>query len=239
MVAAIGVSADFVQRWHCSRRPRATTVYLSIAMRWKSFSAGAARRDRPFRPIFYRSCLRTRGRRRSAEIRSRVVAFVATVVCAVAAASPGRARKRLPRPQSLRTLRSPFALSTLDAMWNARDAEHSRPRLTRRIHCLGFVDTGRPLENRASIRRHLAEQFATFPPELRHRIIVGRIRVVRPVLFCRLQGRNLRLCSARAPEPSVLKIFAIFAVLLTNEEGWKSACCAPRAAGDRRRACNR
>jgi uncharacterized protein (TIGR02246 family) len=144
------------------------------------------------------------------------------LVCAVAAASPdagAQAVAEAGEPADAAALRSLW--STLDAMWNARDAERFGALFTA-DSSFGFVDRDQSLESRATIRRHFAEQFATFAPDLRHRTSVGRIRVVAAgVRTADGKVEILRLGSAQAPEPSVLKTFAIFAVMLQTTEGWR------------------
>lgn len=106
-------------------------------------------------------------------------------------------------------------------MWNARDAERFGALFTADSSFV-FVDRGQSLESRATIRRHFAEQFAKFAPDLRHRTSVGRIRAVAPDVRT-VDGKVeiLRFGSAQGPEPSVLKTFAIFAVMLQTTEGWR------------------
>lgn len=126
--------------------------------------------------------------------------------------------------------------STLDAMWNERDAERFGDLFTV-DGSFEFVDRGQSLENRAMIHRYFAERFPRFAPGLRHLTSVREIRVIAPGVRT-VDGKVEILHNEPdgSAEPAVLRTFAIFAVMLQTAEGWRirvlRAYELPAAAGE-------
>jgi uncharacterized protein (TIGR02246 family) len=110
--------------------------------------------------------------------------------------------------------------STLDQSWNARDAERFGQLFTEDAS-FGFVDRGQSLESRATIHEHFTEQFRVSSPELRHRTRVHDVRPVSPDVVA-MDGTVEILRSEPGPgeRHSVLRTFAIFAVMLRADDNW-------------------
>ena len=154
---------------------------------------------------------------------TRAFALVAmALICGVAAAAPAaraQAAAEAGQPSDDAAVRSIW--STLDAMWNARDAERFSALFTV-DSSFGFVDRGQSLESRATIRQHFAGQFAKLAPDLLHRTSVHQVRVIADdVITADGKVEILRDGSGKSPEPAVLKTFAILAVMLQTTEGWR------------------
>ena len=154
---------------------------------------------------------------------ARAIAIAAMAsICAVAAPPPvARAQAAAAVAESPDDAAVRSTWSTLDAMWNARDAERFSALFTA-DSSFGFVDRGQSLESRATIRQHFAGQFAKFGPDLRHRTSIDQVRVVAAdVRTADGKVEILRNETGQRPEPAVLKTFAIFAVMLRTAEGWR------------------
>jgi len=154
---------------------------------------------------------------------ARACALVAmALICGVAAAAPAAhalALAEAGQPSYEAAVRSIW--STLDAMWNARDAERFSALFTA-DSSFGFVDRGQSLESRATIHQHFAGQFAKLAPDLLHRTSVHQVRVIADdVITADGKVEILRDGSGKSPEPAVLKTFAILAVMLRTAEGWR------------------
>jgi len=67
----------------------------------------------------------------------------------------------------------------LDAAWNARDADRFSAVFTE-DGSFQFPVEGLALRGREDIRRHYAQQFASFPPELRHVTTTGESDAIGP-----------------------------------------------------------
>jgi uncharacterized protein (TIGR02246 family) len=110
--------------------------------------------------------------------------------------------------------------SRLDQSWNARDAERFGQLFTEDAS-FGFVDRGQSLEGRATIYQHYAEQFRGFSPDLRHRTLVLDVRPVsRGVVAMDGTVKILRSEPGSGERGSVLRTFAIFAVMLQTDDSW-------------------
>jgi uncharacterized protein (TIGR02246 family) len=111
--------------------------------------------------------------------------------------------------------------STLDSLWNARDADRLS-RLFTDDASFRFVDRGQSLESRASIQQHFTKQFSQQAPELRHRTRVRESRNVAPNIVA-VDGdvEVLRTGSEESLPPAVLRRFAIFAVMQKSAAGWQ------------------
>lgn len=111
--------------------------------------------------------------------------------------------------------------STVDAMWNARDAERFSDLFTE-DGSFEFVDRRESLESRAVIHQHFAERFPQFAPGLRHLTTVQDIRGITPDVHA-VTGtvEILRLGADDRAEPTVLRSFVIFAVMLRTGEGFR------------------
>ena len=106
----------------------------------------------------------------------------------------------------------------VDATWNARDAERFS-RLFAEDVSFTFVQRGQSLDGRATIFEHFSERFPRFAPDLRHRTRIGDIRVIAPGVFT-ADGKVeiLRVSNAGDEPPTVLRTFAIFAVMAVTED---------------------
>lgn len=111
--------------------------------------------------------------------------------------------------------------STIDARWNARDADGFSELFTEEAS-FQFPDRGTSLDGRATIRRYFAEQFPQFAPELRHRTSVRETRMITPD-FHTVDGtvEIVRVADDEGTEPTLLRSFAIFALMHRSTEGWK------------------
>ena len=154
---------------------------------------------------------------------ARAIAIAAMAfICAIAAPPPlARAQVAAAVAESSDDAALRSTWSTLDAMWNARDAERFSALFTT-DSSFGFVDRGQSLESRATIHQHFAGQFAKFGPDLRHRTSIEQVRVIAADVHT-VDGKVeiLRNGNGQRPEPAVLKTFAIFAVMLRTTEGWR------------------
>lgn len=126
--------------------------------------------------------------------------------------------------------------STLDATWNARDAQRFGDLFTADATFV-FVDRRQSLEGRATIRERFEERFPQLGDDLRHRTTVHRIHTVRPDVLAVDGGVEiLRLGLAEGTEPATLRTYAIFAVMLRTPEGWRIRALRvyqfPAATGD-------
>jgi uncharacterized protein (TIGR02246 family) len=111
--------------------------------------------------------------------------------------------------------------SQLDTLWNGRDAQQFSDLFTAEAS-FGFVDRGESLDGRAAIYRSFSERFPRFPRELRHQTDVLEVRDIAPGV-CTVDGRVeiLRVAPGDDAEPEVLRAFAIFAVMLRTDAGWR------------------
>jgi uncharacterized protein (TIGR02246 family) len=111
--------------------------------------------------------------------------------------------------------------STLDALWNARDAQRFSDLFTD-DGSLEFVDRGQAMEGRPAIRRYFAKQFSSSAPELRHVTSIRDVRVIAPDVRA-VDGRVeiLRQEPGKNVAPTVLRTFAIVAVMVRTEEVWR------------------
>lgn len=112
------------------------------------------------------------------------------------------------------------AWSKVDATWNARDAERFS-RLFADDVSFSFVQRGPSLDGRAAILEHFREQFPRLAPDLRHRTQIGAIRAVPPGAFT-ADGKVeiLRHGAGGDDAPTILRTFAIFAVMSGKDEDW-------------------
>lgn len=111
--------------------------------------------------------------------------------------------------------------ATLDAAWNARDAEQFSQFFTEDVS-FAFVDRGQSFEGRAPIRQHFAEQFPRLAPDLRHVTHVHENRLIAPdVIAVDGEVEILGAGSDGISAPAVLRTFAIFAVIAQADERWR------------------
>lgn len=111
--------------------------------------------------------------------------------------------------------------STLDGSWNERDAERFSDVFTEDAS-LEFVNRAPALEGRAAILRHFAEQFPTFPPDLRHQTSVLRVRPIASTALA-IDGKVeiLRVSAVSGENPALFRTFSIFAVMRETTQGWR------------------
>ena len=111
--------------------------------------------------------------------------------------------------------------STLDAIWNARDAERFSQLFTEDAS-FRFVDRGASLESRAAIHRHFADQFSRQALDLRHLTQVRESRIV-ALNVVAVDGtvEVVRKGSDESAPPTVLRTFAVFAVMLKSADEWR------------------
>jgi uncharacterized protein (TIGR02246 family) len=110
--------------------------------------------------------------------------------------------------------------STLDAVWNGRDAARFSDLFTAE-GSFQFVDSGLALTGRDAIHRHFAGQFPQLPPELRHLTTVREVALVAPGVRTLDGGVEILRDGGDNAPPAVLKSFAIVAVMLETAEGWR------------------
>jgi uncharacterized protein (TIGR02246 family) len=110
--------------------------------------------------------------------------------------------------------------SKLDTAWNARDAERFS-RLFADDVSFRFVQRGPSLDGRTAILEHFREQFPRLAPELRHRTQISAIREVATGAFT-ADGKVeiLRHGAGGGDAPTVLRTFAVFAVMSGKDEVW-------------------
>lgn len=153
---------------------------------------------------------------------ARTVVLVAIAFICAAEASPpdARAQAAARGGASSDSLAIRSLWSTLDAMWNKRDAEQFSD-LFAVDASFEFVDRGQSLESRATIHQHFADQFPKFAPDVRHLTSVRQIRVIAPDVRT-VDGKVeiLRNSPGESAKPVVLRTFAIFAVMFRTGEGW-------------------
>jgi uncharacterized protein (TIGR02246 family) len=156
---------------------------------------------------------------RSVLVRAGVLVAPVLLICAVAMSRLTTPAQAAAQETSESAIRSVWPI--LDALWNARDAERFSE-LFAVDGSLEFVDRGQALKSRATIHRHFAEQFPRFAPDVRHLTSVHEIRGVAPNVYT-VDGKVeiLRNGTGGSAAPSVLRTFAIFAVMLQTGEGWK------------------
>jgi len=113
--------------------------------------------------------------------------------------------------------------STLDAIWNERDAERFSELFTTDASWV-FVDRGDSMVGRTAIHARFAEQFPALAPELRHRTTVRTVRAVGPdVRAVDAEVEILRDGPGGSVEPTVLRRFAVTAVMPRTQDGWRIA----------------
>jgi uncharacterized protein (TIGR02246 family) len=110
--------------------------------------------------------------------------------------------------------------SKVDATWNAHDAERFS-RLFADDASFGFVPRGPSLDGRTAILEHFRERFSRLAPDLRHRTQISAIRAVSPGAFA-VDGKVeiLRHGAGGDDAPTILRKFAIFAVMSGKDEDW-------------------
>lgn len=129
--------------------------------------------------------------------------------------------------EGLLTVMNPFVRkaicavwSKVDATWNARDAERFS-RLFADDASFRFVQRGPSLDGRTAILEHFRERFSRLAPDLRHRTQISAIRTVAPGAFS-VDGKVeiLRHGAGGDDAPTILRTFAIFAVMSGKDEDW-------------------
>lgn len=110
--------------------------------------------------------------------------------------------------------------SKVDATWNARDAERFS-RLFADDASFRFVQRGPSLDGRTAVLEHFRERFPRLAPDLRHRTQISAIRAVATGAST-VDGKVeiLRHGTGGDDMPTVLRTFAIFAVMSGKHENW-------------------
>jgi uncharacterized protein (TIGR02246 family) len=111
--------------------------------------------------------------------------------------------------------------ATLDATWKGQDADEFSRLFTPDAR-FNFVDRGQTLDSRTAIREFFSKQFPTIAPELHHLTTVNRVREIAPGA-CAVDGKVeiLRTGADGRADPTILRTFEIYAVMLRTAEGWK------------------
>jgi uncharacterized protein (TIGR02246 family) len=111
--------------------------------------------------------------------------------------------------------------STLDALWNARNAEGFSEAFAVDGR-FEFVGGGESMTGRSAIRRTFAARFPNFAPDIRHRTTVREVHFIAPSIRT-LDGtvEILRIGAGPGGDPTVVRTFAIFAVMIRLEDGWR------------------
>lgn len=109
--------------------------------------------------------------------------------------------------------------AVLDARWNERDAMRFSEIFTDDVS-FEFVDRGESLESRAVVREHFGARFPDFAPELRHLTTVRNVTNIAADAVA-VDGKVEILHESPDAEPSLLRTFAIFAVMTREVEAWK------------------
>lgn len=120
------------------------------------------------------------------------------------------------RDESIRTL-----WSDLDTRWNGRDARSFSEVFSVDGNFV-IVNRDLALDGRAAIYESFAERFPRFAPDIRHATTIHELRDVTPEV-CTVDGtvRILRTMADDNSEPTIFAIFAIFAVMLRDGDGWQ------------------
>lgn len=108
--------------------------------------------------------------------------------------------------------------TALDARWNERDATRFSEVFTDDVS-FEFVDRGESLEGRAVVREHFGARFPDFAPGLRHLTTVREITGIAPDVVA-VDGKVEILRESPDAEPSLLRTFAIFAVMTRDAGAW-------------------
>jgi uncharacterized protein (TIGR02246 family) len=111
--------------------------------------------------------------------------------------------------------------SRLDALWNARDARGFSELFTA-DGSFEVFDRQELLDGRAAIHARFAEVFPGIAPEIRHRTSVREVRTVAPGIRA-VDGtvEIVRKAARGGTGSTLLRRFAIAAVMLESEEGWR------------------
>lgn len=111
--------------------------------------------------------------------------------------------------------------AALDGRWNVRDAEGFSALFSRDARFV-FVDRGEALDGRREILESFAHRFPTFAPDVRHRTTVHHVRPLSPEAVTVDGGVEiLRLAPDQGTEPTTILTFAVFAVMVRPEDGWR------------------
>lgn len=109
--------------------------------------------------------------------------------------------------------------STVDHLWNQRDAR-SFSQLFTPDATFDFVERHQRLDGRDAVLASFADRFPGFAPDLRHRTTIGEIRDIAPDL-CAVTG-NVEILRTSTPDaPSVLLRFAVFAIVRRSGDDWR------------------
>lgn len=139
---------------------------------------------------------------------------------------PTRQQTRLRNPTAASCRESPEhaaiceTWSQVDAAWNARDAERFS-RLFAEDVTFRFVQRRQSLDGRTTILEHFTERFPRFAPDLRHRTRISTVDAVAPGVFTADGKVEIqRHAGDGGAAPTVLRTFAIFAVMSGKDENW-------------------
>jgi uncharacterized protein (TIGR02246 family) len=109
----------------------------------------------------------------------------------------------------------------VDVAWNARDASRFSALYTDDAS-FEFVDQGQAINGREAIRRHFEDQFPRTAAELSHHT---RIRATRRIADGAVAADGVveikRTPADRSGPPSVIRTFAIYAVMVSAADTWR------------------
>lgn len=110
--------------------------------------------------------------------------------------------------------------SGLDAIWGERAAKPFSELFTLDGN-FEFVDRSHRLEGRQAIYNHFLQQFPKLGPELAHRTIVRNIQRIAAGMWAVDGTVNILRTTADDGGAETLKTFAIFALMLKTDAGWR------------------
>jgi uncharacterized protein (TIGR02246 family) len=109
--------------------------------------------------------------------------------------------------------------AALDQAWNGRQADRFGDLFTTDA---SFEIGGDALSGREAIQRGFSQRFAQLAPELRHRTTVKDFQALAPGLASVDAGVEIaREAPRAAAAPTVIRRFALVAVMSRTAEGWK------------------
>jgi uncharacterized protein (TIGR02246 family) len=111
--------------------------------------------------------------------------------------------------------------STLDERWNAREATTFSQLFTSDAS-FQFPDRGEGFEGRAAILASFAKRFPTLGPDVRHRTTIREVQgITSGVAAVDGTVEILRMASAGASPPEVIRRFTIVGIMLRDGDTWR------------------
>lgn len=146
-------------------------------------------------------------------------AAVLAVVLVSLASAPGASPAGEAAPSAAERVAALWA--AVDAAWNERDAEKFTSLFTNAAS-FRFVDRRDSLEGRVAILERFSKQFPETPPNLRHHTVVRDVRQVsNDVVTMDGTVEIVRRAPGTGAEQTVIRSFAIFAMMLPGIDGWR------------------